>query len=278
LSRHSLFDEQLERVANSLGIQVGRKLLSPSRDFEYEIRLTEFQHPKGFSFLVGDDYLSWSVKLRFDEFSASLLNEMKKHYPERKEQLESYLNLARDRSRNLDFRVNNSELNTLDIDEEWKNIELEISQGYSSESTVFDALFTTLLDAFCILLSLILSEESWNDPEFDESSLGKHEGSLYFQKIKKYERSRYNRALCLKYYGFKCRGCGIEMETKYGPVGSGVIHVHHIIPVSKMGGSYQLNPIKDLRPLCPNCHNVVHKTDPPLGLDSLKSLTGFVED
>ena len=278
MSRHSLFDEQLARVANSLGIQVGRKLLSPVRNFEYEIRLTEFQNPKGFSFLVGDDYLSWSVKLKFDELSASLLNEMKKHYPERKEQLESYLNLARDRSRNLEFRVNNADLKFLDPDEEWKNIDLEISQGYSSESTVFDALFTTLLDAFCILLSLILNEESWNDPEFDDNSLGKHEGSLYFQKIKKYERSRYNRALCLKYYGFKCRGCGMEMESKYGPVGSGVIHVHHIIPVSKMGGSYQLNPVKDLRPLCPNCHNVVHKTDPPLELNSLKSITGYSEE
>jgi 5-methylcytosine-specific restriction protein A len=278
LNRHSLFDEQLERVANSLGIQVGRKLLTPVKDFEYEVRLTEFQEPKGFSFLVGDDYLSWSVKLRFDEFSGSLLHEMKQHFPERKDQLSSYLNLANDRSRSLEFRVNNKDLEYLNPDIEWKNIELELSQGYSSESTVSDALFTTLLDAFCILLSLILNEESWNDPELDESPIGKSEGSMYFQKIKKYERSRYNRALCLKYYGFTCRGCGLEMESKYGPVGSGVIHVHHIVPVSKMGGSYQLNPVKDLRPLCPNCHNVVHRTDPPLDIDSLKAITGYSDD
>jgi 5-methylcytosine-specific restriction protein A len=143
---------------------------------------------------------------------------------------------------------------------------------------VSDSLFTILLDSFCIVLSLILSEDSWNDSEAQESFNGHHEGSIYIQKIQKYERSRYNRALCLKYYGFKCRGCGFEMESKYGPFGSGVIHVHHIIPVSKMGGSYQLNPVKDLRPLCPNCHNVIHRTDPPLDLENLREITGYTED
>jgi 5-methylcytosine-specific restriction protein A len=278
LNRHSLFDEELERVANSLGVQVGRKLVSPVQDYEYEIRLTEFQKPKGLSLLVGDDYFSWSVKLHFDEFATPLLNEMKRYYPERKDQLVSYLSLARDRSRRLDFRINNLSLEELNADDDWHNIELEISQSYTSESTVSDSLFTILLDSFCIVLSLILSEDSWNDSEAQESFNGHHEGSIYIQKIQKYERSRYNRALCLKYYGFKCRGCGFEMESKYGPFGSGVIHVHHIIPVSKMGGSYQLNPVKDLRPLCPNCHNVIHRTDPPLDLENLREITGYTED
>ena len=278
MSRHSQFDEQLERVANSLGIQVGRKLLSLPGDFEYEVRLTEFPHPKGFSFLVGDDYLSWTLKLKLDEMNAPLLNEMRKHFPERKDQLNSYLELASDRSRSLSFKINHKLVDDLSLDEIWNNLDLELSQSYSSESTVFDSLFTVLLDGFCIVLSLILLEESWNDSEVEEDFVGKYEGSVYLQAIRKYERSRYNRALCLKYYGFKCRGCGLEMESKYGPVGSGVIHVHHILPISKMQGSYQLSPIKDLRPLCPNCHNVVHKTDPPLTIEKLNLLTGFTDD
>jgi len=54
-----------------------------------------------------------------------------------------------------------------------------------------------------------------------------------------------------------------------------VIHVHHIVPVSQMQSSYQLNPIKDLVPLCPNCHNIVHRINPPLELNDLRLLTHF---
>lgn len=30
-----------------------------------------------------------------------------------------------------------------------------------------------------------------------------------------------------------------------------------------------MDPIHDLVPLCPNCHNVIHRTNPPLSLDRL---------
>jgi 5-methylcytosine-specific restriction protein A len=79
----------------------------------------------------------------------------------------------------------------------------------------------------------------------------------------------------LAFYGFKCRGCGQILEEKYGPLGANVIHVHHIVPVSQMGGSYRLDPIKDLIPLCPNCHNIVHRVNPPISITELNELTGF---
>ena len=112
----------------------------------------------------------------------------------------------------------------------------------------------------------------------DDSALGEAEGEKTLATINKYERSRYNRALCLRYYGFTCRGCGTHMETKYGPLGQDVIHVHHVVPVSLMGGSYRLNPIKDLIPLCPNCHNVVHRITPPLSIAELNARTRYSPD
>ena len=83
--------------------------------------------------------------------------------------------------------------------------------------------------------------------------------------------------MCLKYFGFTCRGCGELLAEKYGPLGIGVIHVHHIVPVSQMGDGYRLNPIKDLVPLCPNCHMVVHKTNPPISISELRVLTKYEE-
>jgi 5-methylcytosine-specific restriction protein A len=126
----------------------------------------------------------------------------------------------------------------------------------------------------CIILYLIIEDVEW----VSDDELGREEGSIYADKIYKYERSRYNRALCLKYYGFMCRGCGETLGEKYGPIGSNVIHVHHIVPLSEMGSAYKLNPIKDLVPLCPNCHNIVHRKSPPLTIRELNSLTNFVEE
>jgi 5-methylcytosine-specific restriction protein A len=64
--------------------------------------------------------------------------------------------------------------------------------------------------------------------------------------------------------------CNQLMAEVYGQPGTSVIHVHHIVPVSLMSGSKPLNPIRDLVPLCPNCHNVAHRKHPPYSLDELR--------
>ena len=51
---------------------------------------------------------------------------------------------------------------------------------------------------------------------------------------------------------------GIFFEEKYGEKYKNIIEVHHIIPLSEIKQSYKVNPIKDLLPVCPNCHVVLH--------------------
>lgn len=41
-------------------------------------------------------------------------------------------------------------------------------------------------------------------------------------------------------------------------------------PISEMGQNYQVDPINDLRTACPNCHSMLHKTNPPLKIKELK--------
>jgi 5-methylcytosine-specific restriction protein A len=135
------------------------------------------------------------------------------------------------------------------------------------------ALKIALIDLLAIILSLTNLTPEMRAPQeetnLDESAF-KEEGSESEVLCKKYERSRFNRQLCLSYYGFRCRACNKLMAEVYGQPGTSVIHVHHIIPVSRMGGSKTLNPIRDLVPLCPNCHNVAHRKHPPYTLSELR--------
>jgi hypothetical protein len=49
------------------------------------------------------------------------------------------------------------------------------------------------------------------------------------------------------------------------------IHVHHVKPLAaRKGKSYTLNPRKDLVPVCPNCHTMLHRTDPPMTMGGLQ--------
>ncbi len=101
---------------------------------------------------------------------------------------------------------------------------------------------------------------------------GKAEGNKYKVTSNRYERSRINRKLCLERQGYNCCVCGMNFENKYGSVGHHFIHVHHVIPVSQLGDGYIIDPTKDLVPVCPNCHAMLHRKDPPYLPDELRMM------
>ena len=94
----------------------------------------------------------------------------------------------------------------------------------------------------------------------DEISLGQKcmEGTRKGVYVNAYERSRHARRDCIAHHGAKCAVCGLVFAEKYGPEVKGLIHVHHLIPLPKIGKEYQVDPRNDLRPVCPNCHAVIH--------------------
>ena len=97
------------------------------------------------------------------------------------------------------------------------------------------------------------------------------EGSARTIKINAYERSLEARKACLRHYGAICFVCAFDFESTYGAVASGLVHVHHLVPIAEIEHEYMLDPIADLRPVCPNCHAVIHRTKPPLNIDELKA-------
>lgn len=78
-------------------------------------------------------------------------------------------------------------------------------------------------------------------------------------KVNKYERDKEARDKCIASYGYKCQGYGTNLEEVYGEIAKDFIHVHHIIPLSQIKEEYKVNPEKDLVPVCPNCHAIIHK-------------------
>lgn len=65
-------------------------------------------------------------------------------------------------------------------------------------------------------------------------------------------------------HGDSCKACGFNYGRAFGSLGEGFIHVHHVTPVSEIGPDYNIDPTKDLVPLCPNCHAMAHQSNLPL--------------
>lgn len=103
-----------------------------------------------------------------------------------------------------------------------------------------------------------------------------YEGALKKVYVDRYERDYNARNKCLEIHGCKCVVCGMTFESIYGEVGRGFIHVHHTIPISTIGQTYQIDPEKDLVPICPNCHAMLHRKDPPYKVE-VKSKKGNVK-
>jgi len=97
------------------------------------------------------------------------------------------------------------------------------------------------------------------------------EGAVRRVTVNAYERNPEARRQCINHYGTKCFVCGFDFVEKYGEIGNDFIHVHHLKQISEIGVTYQINPIQDLRPVCPNCHAMIHKRKPPYTIEEVKA-------
>lgn len=107
--------------------------------------------------------------------------------------------------------------------------------------------------------------------EFSESSSeALFEGATKKVRVNTYERNPKARTACINHYGTKCQCCGFDFYSTYGEIGLDFIHVHHLKLLSEIGETYQIDPIADLRPVCPNCHAMLHRRNPPFSIEELK--------
>ena len=99
------------------------------------------------------------------------------------------------------------------------------------------------------------------DPNEVENDKVFQEGSTKKISVNAYERNSTARNKAIEAYGntYNCDVCGFNFERVYGSIGRNFIHVHHKIPLHKIRKNYKVNPEKDLVPICPNCHAMLHR-------------------
>lgn len=101
------------------------------------------------------------------------------------------------------------------------------------------------------------------------------EGALKAVAADRYERSRAARQACIQAHGATCAICGFDFAKAYGPQFAGIIQVHHIVPLHETGKAHEVDPIRDLIPVCPNCHVALHaKPGGTYTPDELRALMG----
>ena len=146
-----------------------------------------------------------------------------------------------------------------------KQIKLRLTvPGYGpSEASILETLLASAIDQF--------EYQSADETEPEPGQIFP-EGSVTRVTVNKYERDPAARKECLATYGHKCTVCDLDFEAQYGDIGKDFIHVHHLKELSTVGPGYAVDPLEDLRPVCPNCHAMLHKRRPAFTPDELRQM------
>ncbi len=163
----------------------------------------------------------------------------------------------RSESMNLSFHINQETRSDVQIVDDCCFFSVDALSGFLAVRDNVDFHEETILPIFLNFWGLVLSFTG-----IYEEADSPLEGKVYSALTKKYERNGIYRKLCIEHYGCTCQICGENLEKKYGSVAVGLIEVHHIEPLSEYDRPKVIDPIKDLLPVCPNCHAVLHKRKP----------------
>lgn len=96
------------------------------------------------------------------------------------------------------------------------------------------------------------------------------EGAKKQVTVNAFERNVTARRQCVARYGYICSACEFDFEEVYGEIGREFIHVHHLVELSTVGTEYRIDPVRDLRPVCPNCHAMLHRRKPAYSIKELR--------
>jgi predicted HNH restriction endonuclease len=109
-------------------------------------------------------------------------------------------------------------------------------------------------------------------PEEVDMTASLYEGAVRRIAINAYERNSAAREKCILHYGCRCTACGRTLAEIYGETAQGLIHVHHLRQLSEANSEYQVDPIQDLRPVCPTCHAVIHSRNPTFSIEDIQEM------
>lgn len=202
------------------------------------------------------------IEIKPQKYAADMMDEVNKADINKKNMFKHYVEMLHRKGAKVEFFINKNSYNAISEEiwnEDWGKFDVRITKILSEELTdmnVRDIMLEWSAWSVGLLLSLLNIEELHKKQYL--------EGKISQVLMNRYERNPINRELCLAANGYICKVCGFDFEEMYGEIGKKFIHVHHLEMVSSFGGEYYFNPEKDMIPVCPNCHAMLHKTDPPM--------------
>jgi hypothetical protein len=104
--------------------------------------------------------------------------------------------------------------------------------------------------------------------EFAEGERSQRESTFF-------RRNPRLREEAIKHHGLRCIACGLDFGERYGSVATGYIEIHHLNPLAERrdaaAGKPLMTLLDDVKPLCANCHRVVHRRQPPMSIAELRA-------
>jgi 5-methylcytosine-specific restriction protein A len=266
----------INQINERLTEQYGVEIQSSGSSNVIDVRPVDIQRGSGF---VVRSTLGWrnvTVELVADNFAGNLIRIMGEADGQKKILFNSIASTTVTSNTELIMRVNGNNVNPLDSvtwPVNWTQFDLKLTRMPVVSEELSPLELQELIEEltgklFGMVICLIPMEET----AIDETSQGLPEGAISQIEVNRYERSALNREACIMIHGCTCKVCGFDFRKVYGELGQGYIHVHHVTPVSQLGPNYIVDPSKDLVPVCPNCHAMLHRRNPPLTVDELKKL------
>jgi len=256
------------------GIGVKCDLRQDENGLHADIKPLDLDPAEGFTVRVSAGWRRIESVFIPGNFSANLINAIAKAEPHEFSLFQSFASSCRDAGDTVAVKVNElpvDPFNREDWPAEWSSFSLQII----SPPVAIDRDQEEMLEDMIIrygggLLLMVVSLVPLKERYTEELPAGLPEGAKQRIEVNRYERSHINRAACISRHGAICAVCGFDFHERYGDIGKGYIHVHHIVPVSQLGEGYVVNPTEDLVPVCPNCHSMLHRKDPPFTVMELR--------
>lgn len=249
----------------------------------YGVRATDIPSPNGFMIQVKTGWKSMDADFVPDTYAGDLVRAMGNSLPEMRSVFSSLADAFEGMGNRIRLRVNGSVVSAMSAlpPAPWSKFELNVRRLTDAASGSEEALQDSAGEIASACLALVLTLLPLEDDDTGAMPLyesGLPEGACTRVTVNRYERSPVNRAACIAAHGSVCNVCGFDFGEVYGPLVQGYIEVHHRVPVSQMGAGYIVNPVRDLVPLCSNCHAAVHRTDPPMETEALAAIVANNKD
>lgn len=212
------------------------------------------------------------IEVQPQKYAAGMIKDIQHSGMEKRAVFLKYLDLFLKKKSKVEVYINQQSRDMHEQsswDGDWKKFRIRATRIMTGEPEN-DNIVSTAVEWAGISVGMMLS--LLNIESSDEEEKRFLEGGVQKALVNRYERNPANRELCLAANGYLCKVCGFDFEKVYGELGQHFIHVHHIRKVSSYEKQYYLDPITDLIPVCPNCHAMLHRVDPPINPEELKHL------